>query len=154
MRSSKPSGETAAQQQRSRIMATQQLEQTAIGGRRMVSGWMIGLALAVLATLLVAGWLTMPTPARQAAQPAVGSAITVTGLMFDGTRYVNAPIAVGAVRDQPIIGRATTITGLLFDGTRYVNAPIAVGASRAGRGYVVTALVFDGMTYRSAPVTV
>jgi hypothetical protein len=137
-------------------MTTQQLEQTTVGGRRMVGRWSIGIALVALTTLLVAGWLTMPAPARQvaAAQPAVGSAITVTGLMFDGARYVNMPISVGATMDQPIVGRAITVTGLMFDGARYVHAPIAVAAPRAGQGYAVTALVDDGTTYRSAPVQV
>jgi hypothetical protein len=138
-------------------MTTQQLEQTAVGGRRMVGGWMIGFALVVLVALLVAGWLTAPAPGQQAAtvsQPVVGRAITVTGPVFDGTRYVNAPIAVGATVSQPLVGRAITVTGLVFDGTRYVNAPIAVGAPRAGQGYAVTALVYDGTTYHSAPVPV
>jgi hypothetical protein len=134
-------------------MTTQQLEQTRVGGRRIVGGWLIGFA---LVALLVAGWLTWPAPARpaDASQPVVGRAITVTGLVFDGTRYVSAPIAVGATMEQPIVGRAITVTGLVFDGTRYVNAPIAVGAPRTGQGYVVTTLVFDGTTYRSAPVQV
>jgi hypothetical protein len=46
-------------------MATQQFEQAAVVGRRTVGGWMIGLALVTLVTLLVAGWSTMPAPARQ-----------------------------------------------------------------------------------------
>ena len=136
-------------------MTTQQLERTTVGGRRMVGGWMIGLALVALLTLLVAGWLTVSAPARQAtAQPIVGSTMTVTGMVFDGTRYVNAPITIGANVDQPVVGRAITVTGLVFDGTRYVHAPINVGAPRAGQGYAVTALVDDGTTYRSAPVQV
>ena len=139
-------------------MTTQQLERTTVGGRRMVGGRMIGIGFAVLALLglLVAGWLTMPAPAQQAAaaQPAIGRTITVTGLVFDGTRYVNMPIAVGATMEQPIVGRAITVTGLVFDGTRYVNTPITIGASRAGQGYAVTALVYDGTTYRSAPVQI
>ena len=105
-------------------MTTQQLEQTTVGGRRMVGGWLIGFALVSLVTLLVAGWLTVPAPAQQVAMA------------------------------QPVVGRAITVTGLVFDGTRYVNAPIAVGALRAGHGYAVTALVDDGTTYRSAPVQV
>jgi len=136
-------------------MTTQRLEQTTVGGRRMMSGWMIGLALVALVTLLVVGRLYASTPALSAAtQPVVGRAITVTGLVFDGTRYVNVPISVGATMEQPIVGRAITVTGLVFDGTRYVNMPIAVGAMRAGQGYAVTALVSDGTTYRSAPVLV
>jgi hypothetical protein len=136
-------------------MTTQRLEQTAVGGRRMVAGWMMGLALVALVTLLIAGWLTVSAPAQpMAAQPVVGRAITVTGLVFDGARYVNAPISLGATMAQPVVGRAITVTGLVFDGTRYVNAPIAVGAPRTGQGYAVTALVYDGTTYRSAPVQV
>ena len=135
-------------------MTMQQLDQTVVGGRRMVGGWIIGFALVALVTLVV-GWLTMPAPARPAAaQPVVGRAVTVTGLVFDGTRYTNAPIAIGANVDQPIVGRAITVTGLVFDGTRYRSAPIAVGVPRAGRGYAVTALVYDGTTYRNAPVRV
>jgi hypothetical protein len=115
----------------------------------------LGFALVALVTLLVAGWLTGPAPARQvAAQPVVGRAITVTGLRFDGTRYMHAPIAVGTPLEQSIVGRAITVTGLRFDGTRYMHAPIAVGAARAGGGYAVTALVDDGTTYRSAPVQI
>ena len=137
-------------------MTTQQIAQTLISGRRTVGGWMLGFALVALLALLVAGWLAGPASLPQAAlpQPVVGRAITVTGLVFDGTRYVSAPIALGASLDQPIVGRAITVTGPVFDGTRYVNAPIAIGASRAGHGYAVTALVFDGTTYRSAPVQV
>jgi hypothetical protein len=137
-------------------MTTQRIDQTVVGGRRMVGGWILGFALVALVTLLVAGWLTVPAPAQKpaASQPVVGRAITVTGLVFDGTRYVQAPIAVGATVDQPIVGRAITVTGLVFDGTRYMQAPIAIGAPRAGRGYAVTALVFDGTTYRSAPIQV
>ena len=138
-------------------MTTQQIEQTVVDGRRMVGGRMIGIgfALVALLTLLVAGWLTVPAPEQpMAAQPVVGHAITVTGLVFDGTRYVHAPIAVGANVDQPVVGRAITVMGLVFDGTRYMQAPIAIGAPRAGRGYAVTALVFDGTTYRSAPIQV
>jgi hypothetical protein len=101
-------------------MTTQQLERTAVGGRRMVDGWLIRFALVALVTLLVAGWLTMPVPAQTAAA------------------------------SQPVVGGAITVTGLVFDGTRYVNAPIAIGAPRAGHGYAVTALVYDGTTYRSA----
>ncbi len=133
-------------------MTTQQLEQTAIGGRRMVGGWMIGVA---LVALLVIGRLNMPD--RQAAaaeQPIVGRAITVTAPVFDGTRYVNAPIVIGATKDQPIVGQAITVTAPVFDGTRYVNAPIAIGTPFAAQGYSVTALVYDGTTYRSAPVQI
>jgi len=127
-----------------------------VSSRRIIGGWLIGFALVALATLLVAGWLTVSVPLRPAAvsQPVVGRAITVTGPVFDGTRYVNAPIAIRANVDQRVVGRAITVTGLVFDGTRYVNAPIAVGASRAGRGYAVTALVYDGTAYHSAPVQV
>jgi hypothetical protein len=107
--------------QRSTIMTTQRLEQTVVGGRRMVGGWIVGFA---LVALLVAGWMTTPAPAQQAAA------------------------------SQPVVGRAITVTGLVFDGTRYVNMPISVGAPRAGQGYAVTALVYDGTTYRSAPVQV
>lgn len=79
-------------------MTTQQLERTTVSRRRMVGSWLIGFALLALVTLLVAGWLTMPAPVRPAAsaQPVVGRAITVTGLAFDGMRYVQAPIAIGA----------------------------------------------------------
>ena len=137
-------------------MTTQPIEQTVVGGLRMVGKWIIGFALVALLALLMAGWLARPVLVPQAAvsQPVVGHAITVMGLVFDGTRYVQAPIAVGANGDQPIVGRAITVMGLVFDGTRYVQAPIAVGAPRAGRGYAVTALVFDGTTYRSAPIQV
>ena len=105
-------------------MTTQQLEQTTVGGRLKVGGWLIGFALLALLTLLVTGWLAGPASVPQAAVP------------------------------QPVVGHAITVTGLVFDGTRYVHAPITIGASRAGRGYAVTALVFDGTTYRSAPVQV
>ena len=136
-------------------MTTQQLEQTAAGGRRMVGGWMIGIALIALVTLLAAGWMTAPAPAQQAAaQPIVGRAITITGPVFDGTRYANAPITIGSTIEQPVVGRTITITGPVFDGTRYVNAPISVEVPRAGQGYAVTALVYDGTTYRSVPVQV
>ena len=71
-------------------MTTQQIEQTLVGGRRMVGGRVIGIGFAVLALLgrMVGGWLTMPAPAQQAttSQPVIGRAITVTGLIFDGTR--------------------------------------------------------------------
>jgi hypothetical protein len=122
----------------------------------MVGGRVIGFALVALLTLLLAGRLTMPVPApaHQAAQPVVGRAITVTGLVFDGARYTSAPISVGATMEQPIVGRASTVTGLVFDGARYVSAPIAVGKPRAERSYTVTALIYDGTTYRSAPVQV
>jgi hypothetical protein len=122
----------------------------------MIGGWILGFALLALLALLVAGWLTWPAPVRQAdaAQPVVGRAITVTGLVFDGTRYVTMPIAVGATMEQPIVGRAITITGPVFDGTRYTSAPITVGVPRAGQGYAVTALFYDGTSYRSAPVQV
>jgi hypothetical protein len=138
------------------MMTTQQIERTAVGGRRMVGGWIIGCA---LVTLLLAGWLTMPLPVRPAPvpaaeQPIVGHSTVVTGLVFDGTRYMHAPIAVGTPLEQSIVGRAITVTGLRFDGTRYVHAPIAIGAARAGGGYAVTALVDDGTTYRSAPVQI
>jgi hypothetical protein len=111
--------------QRSTIMTTQQLEQTTIGGRRMVGGWMIGIALVALVTLLAAGWMTAPALAQQA-----------------------------AAASQPIVGRAITVTGPVFDGTRYVNTPIAVGAPRAGQGYAVTALVYNGTSYHSTPVQI
>ena len=105
-------------------MTTQRLEQTAVGGRRMVAGWMMGLALVALVTLLIAGWLTVSAPAQpMAAQPVVGRAITVTGLVFDGTRYVNAPIAVGA----PRTGQGYAVTALVYDGTTYRSAPVQVG---------------------------
>ena len=93
-------------------MTTQQIEQTLVGGRRMVGGWMIGFALVALLMLLMVGWLTGPASARQAAaasQPVVGRAVTVTGLVFDGTRYISALIAIGASVDQPIAGRAITV---------------------------------------------
>ena len=105
-------------------MTTQQLEPTMVGSRRIVGGWLIGFALVALATVLVAGWLTVSVPLR--------------------------PAAVS----QPVMDRAITVTRPVFDGTRYVNAPIAVGASRGGRGYAVTALVYDGTAFRSAPVQV
>jgi len=137
-------------------MTTQQLEQTTVGGRRMVGGWLIGFALVSLVILLVTGWLTWPAPAQQVAmaQPVVGRAITVTGLVFDDTRYVHAPIAIGANLDQPIVGRTISVTGLVFDGKGSGTGPIAIGTPRAGQGYAVTALVYDGTTYRSAPVQV
>ena len=110
-------------------MTTQQLEQTTVGGRRIVGGWLIGFA-------LVARWLARAGLGATGgvAQPVVGRAITVTGLVFDGTRYVNAPITIGATMEQPVVGRAITVTGLVFDGTRYVNAPISRrGATRRTR---------------------
>ena len=85
---------------------------------------LIGFALMALLTLLVAGWLTVPAPAQpMAAQPVVGRAITVTGLVFDGTRYVHAPIAVGA----PRVGRGYAVSALVYDGTTYRSAPVQVG---------------------------
>ena len=104
-------------------MTTQQLERTTVGGRRMVGGLIIGFA---LVALLVAGWLTMPAPAPQAtvSQPVVGRAITVTGPVFDGTRYVQAPIAVGT----PRAGQGYTVTALVYDETTYRSAPVQVGA--------------------------
>ena len=105
-------------------MTTQQLEQTTVGGRRMVGGWMIGFALVALVTLLAAGWLTIPAPTGPAvSQPVVGRASTITGLVFDGTRYVNAPIAIGASH----AGRGYTVTALVYDGTSYRSAPVQVG---------------------------
>ena len=106
-------------------MTTQQLERTTVGGRRIQGGWFIGCALVAPATLLMARWLAWPALLRPAAvsQPVVGRAITVTGLVFDGTRYVNAPIAVGASR----AGRGYAVTALVYDGTAYHSAPVQVG---------------------------
>jgi hypothetical protein len=74
-------------------------------------------------------------------------------MVFDGTRYVTRPIAIGAsVGQQPVIGKAITITAPVFDGTTYRTTAIAVGADR--RGYTVTALVDDGNGYQSVPVIV
>jgi hypothetical protein len=139
-------------------MATQQIEQMVVGGRRKI-GIGMGIALMALVALMVAGRLAMPMPAQPtgvsaAEQPSIGRSSVVTGLVFDGTRYTTAPIAVGAKGEQPAIGSAMTVIGLVFNGTRYTSAPIAVAAPSAGRGYAVTAMVFDGMTYRTAPVQV
>jgi hypothetical protein len=49
--------------------------------------------------------------------------VTVTGLVYDGTRYTNAPIAVGA----PKVGRGYAVTALVYDGTTYRAAPVQVG---------------------------
>ena len=106
-------------------MTTQQLERTTVGGRRIHGGWFIGFALVALVALLVVGWLAWPALLRPAAvsQPVVGRATTVTGLVFDGTRYVNAPIAVGA----PRTGQGYAVTALVYDGTTYRSAPVQVG---------------------------
>ena len=106
-------------------MTTQQIAQALVGGRRTVGGWMLGFALVALLALLVAGWLAGPASLPQAAlpQPVVGRAITVTGPVFDGTRYVNAPIAIGASR----AGHGYAVTALVFDGTTYRSAPVQVG---------------------------
>jgi hypothetical protein len=48
-------------------------------------------------------------------QPNVGRAMTVTGMKFDGTRYRNGSIAVGA----PTAGRGYTVTALVYDGMTY-----------------------------------
>jgi hypothetical protein len=140
------------------MMATQQIWQTKFGGRRAAGGRMLGIALAALVTLLVAGWLTLSVAAPRAAfpaatQPVVGRSALVTGLVFDGTRYTHAPIAVGASA-QPVIGRSVTITAPVFDGTTYRTTAIRVAGPSMGAGYRVTALIFDGSVYRSAPVRV
>ena len=105
-------------------MTTQQIEHAMVGGRRTVGGWILGFALVALVTLLVAGWLTASAPVQpMVAQPVVGRAITVMGLVFDGTRYISAPIAVGA----PRAGQGYAVTALVFDGTTYRSAPVRVG---------------------------
>lgn len=106
-------------------------------GWRM-AGW-IGLAsgiLLIMAVLVasqiagpVAGFgLSQPvhaplTLAAKEEQPAIGSALTVMGLVYDGTRYRNVPIQVGA----PEAGRGYTVTALVYDGTTYRSAPVQVG---------------------------
>lgn len=137
-------------------MTAQSIAQTLAGSRRMA--W---LAAGLVVITLLAGIATMQlnlpastASAPAAKQPAVGQAITVTGLVFDGARYVNAPIAVAQRAQQPAVGQAITVTGLVFDGTNYRSAPVAVAAPRAGQGYAVTALVDNGGIYRSAPVQV
>ncbi|HEU5100839.1 MAG TPA: hypothetical protein VFU22_17540, partial [Roseiflexaceae bacterium] len=96
-------------------MTTQQIAQILVGGRRMVG---LGIIFALLA-ILAAARLNLPAlPAPVAVQPVVGQAMTVTGLVFDGTTYRSAPIAVGTRLEQPVVGRAMTVTGLVFDGTR------------------------------------
>src|SRR5215212_391809 len=103
-------------------MTTQRLERTTVGGRRTVGGWVIGFA---LVALLLAGWMTAPAPVKQAAaatQPIVGRVITVTGLVFDGMRYMNAPISVAA----PRAGQGYTVAALVYDGTTYRSAPVQV----------------------------
>jgi hypothetical protein len=89
----------------------------------------IGIALAALAALLLAVQLTLAVPATRgvvvpaAVQPVVGRSAVVTGLVFDGTRYTSAPIAVAA----PYAGRGYTVTALVSDGTTYRTAPVQVG---------------------------
>jgi hypothetical protein len=136
-------------------MQAQHIPQQAISGRRMYGGWALGLIAVALLGLLIAGRMLFTTSAvtPQEHQPVVGQHTVVSGLVFDGTRYTSAPIAVGASA-LPVIGRHTTVTGLVFDGTRYTSAPIAVGAEDTQGSYSVTGLVFDGTRYISAPVQV
>ena len=86
---------------------------------------MIGFALVALVTLLVAGWLTCRARCRHSGCGATGRGPRDhgEGLVFDGTRYVNAPIAVGA----PRAGQGYAVTALVFDGTTYRSAPVQVG---------------------------
>jgi hypothetical protein len=101
----------------------------ASGLRWRMAGW-IGLAAGILliAAVLVASRIAGPLASFGVAQskaepPTVGRSVTVTGLVYDGTRYTNAPIAVGA----PKVGRGYAVTGLVYDGTSYRAVPVQVG---------------------------
>jgi hypothetical protein len=108
-------------------MQAQHIAQQAIGGRRMFGVWTLGIIAVALLGLFIAGRMLFTASAvdPQGYQPAVGQHTVVSGLVFDGTRYTSAPIAVGASA-LPVIGRHTTVTGLVFDGTRYTSAPVQV----------------------------
>ena len=60
----------------------------------------------------------------QPATPAGSGAVTVTGLAFDGTRYVTAPVTTGAGQS----GSGYTVTAPVYDGTAYRTAPVLVAA--------------------------
>jgi hypothetical protein len=51
--------------------------------------------------------------------------VVVTGLVFDGVRYISGLIAPGA----PRAGRDYTVTALVYDGTTYRAAPVRVQSS-------------------------
>lgn len=118
--------------------------------------WLGIAALLLVAVALIVGILVRPAApvAIPQAQPVIGQSVVVTGQVWDGTRYVSVPIAVGAARVQPVIGRSVVVTAQVWDGTRYVSAPIAIGAPRIGGGYAVTAPVWDGTTYRNMAVEI
>lgn len=44
------------------------------------------------------------------------------GIVFDGSRYVNAPITVGALHG----GESYAVTALVYNGTTYRSAPVQV----------------------------
>src|SRR5688572_12872987 len=100
------------------------------GGLKWRVAGRIGLASGILliAAVLVASRIAGPLSSFGVAQskeepPTVGRSVTVTGLVYDGTRYTNAPIAVGA----PKVGRGYAVTALVYDGTAYRAAPVQVG---------------------------
>src|SRR5436190_23411973 len=96
-------------------------------GWRM-AGW-IGLAsgilliMAVLVVSQIAGplasfGLSQPvhaplTLAAKEEQPVVGRALSVMGLVYDGTRYRSVPVQV----ESPEARRGYTVTALVYDGT-------------------------------------
>lgn len=63
-------------------------------------------------------------------QAAVGQHTIVTGMIFDGTSYRSAPVAVAA-GVPPTIGQHTIVTAMIFDGTTYRSAPITIGEPNA-----------------------
>jgi hypothetical protein len=107
-------------------MATQQIEQMRVGRRRMI-GTRMGIALVALVALMVAAWLTLPVSTQPGIsaleQPSIGRNSVVTGLVFDGTRYTSAPIAVAV----PSAGHGYAVTILVFDGMTYRSVPAHVG---------------------------
>ncbi|HEU5100495.1 MAG TPA: hypothetical protein VFU22_15810 [Roseiflexaceae bacterium] len=89
-----------------------------------IAGW-IGLTCGILliVAILVASRTDLPLAAAvKQQQPVVGSALTVMGLVYDGTRYMNVPIQIVA----PNAGRGYTVTALVYDGTAYRAVPVRV----------------------------
>jgi hypothetical protein len=121
-----------------------------------------GIIAVVLVGWMITARLTVPTVASLASVPpdqaSIGQHTTVSGMVFDGTRYVTRPIAVGAsVGQQPVIGKAITITAPVFDGTTYRTTAIAVGAVAQpviGQHATVSGMVFDGTRYVTHPIAV
>ena len=135
-------------------MATRSLTQPMIATRRTL---VLALTLATLAALLLAARIMASTSSHTAlpaqSQPVIGRSLVVTGSVFDGTRYVQAPIALGAHLEQPVVGLGVVVTAPVFDGQAYRTMAVHVAGTRAD-SYTVTAPVFDGRVYRSAPVQV